>query len=112
MIDSILVSLSIMAGAAGLAGVPVRLWQFATGRFALRIPSHMLARKTFSFFGVLFLIPSVLAWIYALYLAHAYFTCVGSCTQAGIGTAVALGMLGCVYLLLEGFLLTARRRRT
>mgnify|MGYP001575323506 CR=1 FL=1 len=111
MIDTILVALAVMAGVVALAGVPLRLWQFTTGRFHSRIPAYELARTTFGFFAVLFLIPNALGWVYALYVAYADFTCTGTCAQGGVGTAIALGILGCVYVLLEGFLLTARRRR-
>ena len=111
MVDTILVSLAVMAGVIALAGVPVRAWQFATGRFWPHIPPFALARKTFAFFAVLFLTPNMLAWGYALYAAYRDLNCSGACAQAGISTAIALGMLGCAYFLLEGFLLTAKRRR-
>lgn len=110
--DTILVSLAVMAGVAALIGVPIRCWQFATGRLRSRIPSHVIARATFSLFAALFFVPSALAWAYALYVAYVDFNCTGTCTQAGVGTAIALGLLGCVYALLEGFLLTARHRGT
>ena len=77
MIDTVLVTVAILAGAAALAGVPLRCWQFATGRFRPHIPRHALAQASFNLFRVLFLVPNA---------------------------------LGCAYALLEGFLLTARRR--
>ena len=110
MIDTILVSLAVTAGVVALAGVPLRCWQFTTGRFRPHIPQHALARASFNLFGVLFLVPNALAWTYALYVAWADFNCTGACAQAGVGTALAVGLLGCAYALLEGFLLTARRR--
>lgn len=111
MKDIILVSLAVMAGAIALAGVPWRAWQLATGRFRPHLPPFEFARVTFRFFAVLFFTPNVLAWTYALYVAYRDLNCIGACTQAGTSTAIALGMLGCAYLLLEGFLLTATRRR-
>jgi len=110
MIDTILVSLAITAGVVALAGVPLRCWQFATGRFRSQIPQHALARATFSLFSVLFLMPNAAAWAYALYVAYRDFSCTGACAQPGVASAIAVGLLGCAYLLLEGFLLTARRR--
>jgi len=112
MLDTILVSLAIAAGVIALAGVPLRCWQFATGRLRSQIPQHAIARATFSLFSALFFVPSMLAWAYALYVAYADFNCTGTCAQAGVGTAIALGLLGCTYVLLEGFLLVAQRRRT
>ena len=100
-----------MAGTIALAGVPLRAWQLATGHFRPRIPPFEFARITFAFFAVLFLTPNMLAWGYVLYVAYRDLNCIGACAQAGTSTAIALGMLGCAYLLLEGFLLTARRRR-
>lgn len=111
-IDTILVSLAVMAGAVALIGVPLRCWQFFNGQLRSRIPQHAIAQATFSVFSALFYVPAVLAWVYALYTAYADYTCVGSCAQRGIGTAIALGILGCAYALLEGFLLTARRRES
>lgn len=111
MANIILVSLAVMAGVIALVGVPLRAWQFATGRFRPHIPPFALARKTFAFFAVLFLTPNVLAWAYVLYVAYRDLNCTGACAQAGTSTAIALGMLGCAYVLLEGFLLTARRRK-
>lgn len=111
MANTILVSLAVMAGVIALVGVPLRAWQFATGRFRPHIPPFALARKTFAFFAVLFLTPNVLAWAYAFYVAYLDLNCAGACAQAGTSTAIALGMLGCAYVVLEGFLLTARRRR-
>lgn len=110
MIDTILVSLAIAAGVFALAGVPLRCWQFATGRLRSQIPQHAIARATFSLFSALFFVPTTLAWAYALYVAYVDFNCVAPCAQAGVGTAIALGILGCAYALLEGFLLVARRR--
>ena len=105
-----LVSLAVTAGVIALAVVPLRCWQFATGRFRFQIPQHTLARATFRLFAFLFLVPNALAWSYAIYIVHRYYTCVGACAQEWVGTAVAVGMLGCTYVLLEGFLITARRR--
>ena len=110
MIDTILVSLAVTAGIAGLGGVPLRCWQFATGRFRSQIPPHALARATFRLFGFLILVPNALAWTYAVVILHRYYTCIGTCAQEWAGTAIAVGMLGCAYFLLECFLLTARRR--
>lgn len=110
MIDTILVSLAVAAGVVGLAGVPLRCWQFATGRFRSRIPQHALARATFRLFAFVFLVPNALAWVYALHAGYRYLTCVGSCSQAAVAGTIAIGLLGCAYALLEGFLLTARRR--
>ncbi len=110
MMDTILVSLAVTAGVIALAGVPLRCWQFATGRFRSQIPQHALARATFSLFSVLILLPNAFAWAYALYVAYHDFSCTGTCAQAGVASAIAVGLLGCAYLLLEGFLLTARRR--
>ena len=109
-LDTVLVSLAVMAGAAALIGLPIRCWQYFTGRLRAQIPQHAIALATFSLFSALFFLPAVLAWLYAFYAAYADYSCVGSCTQKGIGTALALGMLGCAYALLEGFLLVARRR--
>jgi hypothetical protein len=109
-IDTVLVSLAVMAGAAALIGVPIRCWQYSTGRLRVQIPQHAIAHATFSLFSVLFYVPAVLAWVYAFYAAYVDYSCVGSCAQRGAGTAIALGMLGCAYALLEGFLLVARRR--
>jgi hypothetical protein len=110
MIDTILVSLAVTAGILALPGVPLRCWQFATGRFRSQIPRHALARATFSLFSMLFLVPNALAWTYTLYTAYRDFSCTGACAQAGIASTIAVGLLGCAYVLLEGFLLTARRR--
>ena len=110
MIDTILVSLAVAAGVVGLAGVPLRCWQFATGRFRAQIPQHALARATFRFFAFLFLAPNALAWTYALYAAYRELACTGACPQRWGAAAIAIGFLGCAYVLLEGFLLTARHR--
>lgn len=110
MINTILVSLAMAAGIGGLVGVPLRCWQFATGRFRSQIPQHALARATFRFFTFLFLVPNALAWIYALYVAYRELACTGACPQRWVAAAIAIGFLGCAYVLLEGFLLTARRR--
>ena len=110
MINTLLVSLAVTAGVIALAGIPLRCWQFGTGRFRSQIPRHALARATFRLFASLILVPNALAWAYAIYVVHQYYTCVGACAQEWVGTAVAIGMLGCAYVLLEGFLLTARRR--
>jgi hypothetical protein len=103
MTDTLLVSLAVTAGLFGLAGVPLRCWQIGSGR-------HALARATFSLFSMLFLAPNALAWTYALYTAFRDFSCASACAQAGIASSIAVGLLGCTYVLLEGFLLTARRR--
>jgi hypothetical protein len=110
MIDTLLVSLAVTAGILGLAGVPLRCWQFGTGRFRSQIPRHALARATFSLFSMLFLTPNALAWTYALHTALRDFGCTSACAQAGMASTIAVGFLGCTYILLEGFLLTARRR--
>ncbi len=110
MIDTILVALAVAAGVVGLAGAPLRCWQFATGRFRSRIPRHALARATFRLFAVGFLVPNALAWTYALYAAYRELACTGACPQRWVAAVIAIGFLGCAYLLLEGFLLTARRR--
>jgi hypothetical protein len=112
MIDTILVSLAMTAGVVGLAGVPLRCWQFAAGRFHSQIPQHALARATFRFFAFLFLVPNALAWTHALYAAYRELACTGACPQRWVAAAIAVGLLGCAYILLEGFLFTARRRRT
>ena len=109
-LDTILVSLAVMAGVAALVGVPIRCWQYFNGRLRSQIPQHAVALATFSLFSALLFVPALVAWAYALYAAYADYSCVVSCTQKGIGTAIALGMLGCAYALLEGFLLVARRR--
>jgi hypothetical protein len=110
MFDTILVSLAVTAGVFGLAGVPLRSWQFATGQFRSQIPQHALARATFRFFAFVILVPNALAWTYALFVIYRYYTCAGACAEAGVASAIAIGLLGCAYFLLEGFLLTARRR--
>ena len=110
MINTLLVSLAVTAGVIALAGVPLRCWQFATGRFRSQIPPHALARATFRVFAFLILVPNLLAWAYAVHSVQRYLTCAGACAQEWAATAGAVGMLGCAYFLLEGFLLTARRR--
>ena len=110
MINTVLVSLAVTAGVIALAGIPLRCWQFGTGRFRSQIPQHALARATFRLFAFLIMVPNALAWAYANYIVFRYYTCVGACAQEWVGTAVAVGMLGCAYALLEGFLITARRR--
>ena len=110
MINTILVSLAVAAGVAGLAGVPLRLWQFATGRFDAQIPRHALARATFRLFAFVCLAPNVLAWLYALYALWRELACTEPCPQRWVAGAFAVGFLGCAYVLLESFLLTARRR--
>lgn len=112
MMDTILVSLAVTAGVIALAGVPLRCWQFTTGRFRSEIPRHIVARATFSLFAVLFLVPNAAAWIYALLVSYRDFSCSGGCGETGVASAIAVGLLGCAYILLEGFLLTARRRLT
>jgi hypothetical protein len=110
MINTALVSVAVTAGVIALAGVPLRCWQFATGHFRSQIPPHALARATFRLFAFLILVPNALAWTYAVTIVQRYLACDGACTEEWVGTAVAIGMLGCAYVLLEGFLLTARRR--
>jgi hypothetical protein len=109
MTDTILVSLAVTAGIIGLAGVPLRCWQIATGRFRTEIPPHAVARATFSLFSVVFFAPNALAWTYAVLNGYREFACAAACARTGIASAVAVGLLGCTYILLEGFLLTARR---
>lgn len=110
MIDTILVSLAVTAGIVALAGVPLRCWQFATGRLRSQVPRHAIAQATFSLFSVLILVPNAFAWIYALVVAWRDFACRGACPPVGVTSAIAVGMLGCTYVLLESFLITARRR--
>ena len=110
MLNTLLVALAVTAGVIALAGVPLRCWQFGTGRFRSQIPRHALARATFRLFAFPILVPNALAWAYAITIVYRYTTCVGTCAQEWVGTAVAVGMLGCAYALLEGFLITARRR--
>ena len=110
MTDTILVSLAVTAGIVGLAGVPLRCWQAVTGQLRSQIPRHAIAQATFGLFSILFLAPNALAWTYAVFSGYRHFTCAGACAQAGIASTVAVGLLGCAYVLLEGFLLTARRR--
>ena len=102
MMATFWVSLAVTAGIIALVGVPLRCWQFYTGQFRSQVPPHALARATFSLCATLILLANVLAWAYALHVAHRDY--------AGVASAVTVGMLGCVYILLEGFLLTARRR--
>ena len=111
-LDTIVVSLAVMAGIAALAGVPVRSWQYLTGRFRSQVPQHAIAQATFGAFSAIFYALATLAWCYALYAAFVDYSCAANCGQRGAGTAFALGLLGCAYALLEGFLLTARRRRS
>ena len=108
MTSTAIVSLAVMAGIVALAGVPLRCWQIYTGQFRSRVPQHALARATFSLFAALILFPNVVAWAYVLYSAYRDYT--GPAAQLGAGSALAAGLLGCAYLLLEGFLLSARRR--
>jgi hypothetical protein len=110
MLDTLLVAIAVTAGLIALIGVPLRAWQFHSGRFRAEIPRHAVARATFSVFAVLFLVPNLAAWAYALYTAHLDFTCLDACEPVRARTAITIGMLGCAYMLLEGFLLTARRR--
>ena len=110
MLDTLLVAAAVTAGLIALVGVPLRAWQFHTGRFRSEIPRHALARASFSVFAVLFLVPNLLAWAYALYVAHVDLACLEACEAARVRTTVTIGMLGCAYALLEGFLFTARRR--
>src|SRR5687767_4506247 len=109
MLNTILVSLAVAAGIVGLGGVPLRCWKFATGRFRSQIPQHALARATFRLFAFVFLAPNALAWTYALYAACRDLACT-ACPQRGVGSVIAIGFLGCAYILLESFLLVARRR--
>jgi len=108
MLNTLLVSLAITVGVIALAGVPLRCWQFATGRFRSRVPQHALARATFRLFAFIFLVPNTLAWAYALHVIFRDYT--GAGAHVGTASAVAVGLLGCAYVLLEGFLLTAQRR--
>jgi len=110
MLNHILVTIAITAGMVALVGVPLRAWQLHRGRFQSQIPRHAVARTAFTLFAVLFFVPSLLAWTYALFIVYADVTCIEACAPARIRTAVVVGMLGCAYALLEGFLLTARRR--
>ena len=103
--DTIWVSIAVTAGVIGVAGVPFRCWQFYTGQVRSQVPPHALARATFSLFSTLILLPNLLAWVYAMYVIYQD----QAAAQAGVASAIAVGMLGCAYLLLEGFLLTARR---
>ena len=110
MTDTMLVSLAVTAGIVGLAGVPRRCWQAITGQLRSQIPRHAIAQATFGLFSILFLAPNALAWTYAVFSGYRNFTCADACVQAGLASAVAVGLLGCTYVLLEGFLLMARRR--
>lgn len=110
MADTILVSLAVTAGIVALAGVPLRCWQFATGRLRSQVPRHAIAQATFSLFSVLILVPNALAWIYALVVAWRDFGCRATCPTIGVTSAIAVGLLGCAYVLLESFLAIARRR--
>jgi len=110
MTDTILVSLAVTAGIVALAGVPLRCWQFYTGHLRTQVPRHLVAQATFVLFAVLFLASNVAVWIYALFVSYRDFSCAGACEHAGLASAAAVGLLGCAYILLEGFLLTARRR--
>jgi hypothetical protein len=109
--DAIWVSLAVTAGIMALAGVPLRCWQIYTGRFRSQIPGHLLAQATFSLFALLILAPNVAGWFYVLFVAYRDLRCAGACDQPGVASAIAAGMLGCAYALLEGFLFAARRRR-
>ena len=101
MMATFWVSVAVTAGIIALVGVPLRCWQFYTGQFRPQVPPHALARATFSVCATLILLPNLLAWAYALHVAyHDY---------AGVASVITVGMLGCAYILLEGFLLTARR---
>ena len=110
MTDTILVSLAVTAGIVALAGVPLRCWQFYTGHLRTQVPRHLVAQATFVLFAVLFLASNMTVWIYALFVSYRDFSCSGACEHAGVASAAAVGLLGCAYILLEGFLLTARRR--
>jgi hypothetical protein len=112
MLDTLLVAVAVTTGLIALVGVPLRAWQFHAGRFRSEIPRHALARATFSVFAVLFLVPNLVVWAYTLYTAHVDFTCLEACEVARVRTTITIGMLGCAYALLEGFLFTARRRVT
>jgi hypothetical protein len=111
-LDTIVVSLAVMAGIAALIGVPVRCWQQLTGRHRSQIPAHAVAQATFGALSAVFYALATLGWCYALYAAYVDYSCTANCGQRGAGTALALGLLGCAYALLEGFLFTARRRRS
>lgn len=106
--DMIWVSLAVTAGIIALLGVPLRGWQFYTGQFRSRVPRYALAQATFSLCATLILLPNLLAWAYALHVVYHDYP--GAGAQPGIASALAVGMLGCAYILLEGFLLTALRR--
>ena len=110
MTDTVLVSLAVSAGLIGLVGAPLRCWQILSGRFRDKIPPHAIARATFSLFSAIFLVPNALAWTYALYGISLALACSGDCSQQGVAGIIATGLLGCAYALLEGFLLSARRR--
>ena len=111
-LDTIVVSLAVMTGIVALIGVPIRSWQYLSGQLRSHVPQHAIAQATFGAFSALFYALAVLAWFYALYAAYVDYACSVNCGQRGAGTALALGLLGCAYGLLEGFLLTARRRRS
>jgi hypothetical protein len=106
--NTTVVSIFVMAGIVGLAGVPLRCWQYCSGRFRAQIPPQALARATFNLFAGMILAPNLLAWVYALLAA--WRDCTGATAQLGAASALAAGLLGCAYLLLEGFLLAALRR--
>jgi hypothetical protein len=108
MMDTLWVSLAVTAGIVAIAGVPTRCWQFYRGQFRTQVPRHALALATFSLFAALVLVPNVLAWAYAVHVVFQDYS--GAHAQRGVASVIAVGMLGCAYLLLEGFLLTARRR--
>ena len=108
MIDTLLVSLAVTAGILGLAGVPLRCWQFGTGRFRSQIPRTRFP-ATFSLFSMRFLTPNALAWTYALYTAFRDFSCTSACAQAGISSTIAVGCWA-VPTSSSKVLLTARRR--
>jgi hypothetical protein len=110
MLNTFLVAAAVTAGLIALIGVPLRAWQFQTGRFRSDIPRNAVARASFSVFAVLFLLPNLVAWAYALYIAHVDFTCLEACEAARVRTTITIGFLGCAYVLLEGFLFAARRR--
>lgn len=107
MMDLFWVSVAVTAGIVAFAGVPLRCWQFCSGQLRRQVPRQALAQATFSLLATLILVPNLLAWGYAVYAGCREYAGTG---QPGVASAVAVGLLGCAYLLLEGFLVTARRR--
>ena len=101
-----IVSLAVMVGLLALAGLPWRCWQLYSGSLRATVPSHAVAQATFSVLALVIFLPNLLAWIYALFsISRDY----AIASAPGAASALAVGLLGCTYMLLEGFLLTARR---